>query len=336
MHRYDLLLPIIANDYHNAIAGLIYGCALGDNLGLQTEGKTLDDVKTPITAPSTKSFKGIDAHDWTDDTDQLILLMNAIMQTKGQSIDIKLFINDLIRWKKQGFRELDDTSGKCIEQFTSHVIGMSNYATDPVKTALSAYKSLGGDVSTNGSLMRSGIIACCNDWQTSAIKQSVITHVDCRCLYASWLHVSICRAMLIGFIPDVEILLSNRDLFMKNKTNRDEFVKYNAIYRMQPDELLASLQLSEEPISYVLKTLGVSFYALACIKANRINTHADVKHQLLRIVNLAGDADTNAAVAGQILGAYISYSGLPMDWINMLKHKQWLDRKIIAFVKALE
>jgi ADP-ribosylglycohydrolase len=46
-------------------------------------------------------------------------------------------------------------------------------------------------------------------------------------------------------------------------------------------------------------------------------------------------SDTNAAVAGQIFGTYVTYSNLPMDWISTLKHKQWLDRKIITFVKSL-
>ena len=331
----DLLLPILENDYHAAIAGLIYGCALGDNLGLQAEGKSLADLKTPVTGPPTKDYKGIDKNDWTDDTDQLILLMEAIGEAKGTTVNLKSFIASLIRWKKNGFRELDDACGKCIEPFTSHVIGMTNYTADPIKAALSAYKALGSDICTNGSLMRSGIIACCDDWQSSAIKQSVITHVDCRCLYASWLHIAICRSLLIGFVPNINDLLSNHKQFMKNKTNRVEFDKYMKIYLLPHNQMLSALKLDEEPISYVLKTIGVSFYALSCISNNIIKTHNDIKRELLAIINAAGDADTNAAVAGQILGTYVTYSNLPMDWINTLKHKQWLDRKIITFVKSL-
>jgi hypothetical protein len=333
--QYDILLPHISNKYHSAIAGLIYGCALGDNLGLQLEGKTLDEIKHPITGQPTKDFKGIEKDDWTDDTDQLVLLMESIGETKGQTIQISHFIKSLINWKKNGFRELDDCTGKSIEPFTSHVINMPNYTKDPIQSALSAYKTLGNDVCTNGSLMRVGIVATCKDWQTSAVKQSLITHVDCRCLYASWLHVAICRALLKGFIPDISELLSNRMYFMKNKTNKEEFNKYAEIYLLPRKAMLNKLQLDVSPISYVLKTIGVSFYALACIRDGVVNNCVDVKRELLTIVNYAGDADTNAAVAGQIFGAYVTYSNLPMDWIKTLKHKQWLDRKIIAFLKIL-
>jgi ADP-ribosylglycohydrolase len=97
--QYDLLLPIISNDYYAAIAGLIYGCALGDNLGLQAEGKTLDEVKKmQIVDQPNKDYKGIEKNDWTDDTDQLVLLMEAIGETNGNTINIKTFINSLIKF----------------------------------------------------------------------------------------------------------------------------------------------------------------------------------------------------------------------------------------------
>ncbi len=46
-----------------------------------------------------------------------------------------------------------------------------------------------------------------------------------------------------------------------------------------------------------------------------------------------GDADTNGAVAGALLGCKLGASKIPETWISGLKHKKWLDKKINRSVK---
>ena len=48
------------------------------------------------------------------------------------------------------------------------------------------------------------------------------------------------------------------------------------------------------------------------------------------LVMRGGDADTNAAVAGAVLGCKLGYTRLPSDWLNGLlpKQKSWLNAKI--------
>ena len=41
-----------------------------------------------------------------------------------------------------------------------------------------------------------------------------------------------------------------------------------------------------------------------------------------------GDADTNGAVAGALLGCKLGASALPATWLNELKYKDWLDGHI--------
>jgi hypothetical protein len=45
------------------------------------------------------------------------------------------------------------------------------------------------------------------------------------------------------------------------------------------------------------------------------------------LIMCAGDADTNACVAGALLGAYVGYSALPGHWRDGLRHGAWLTRK---------
>ena len=42
----------------------------------------------------------------------------------------------------------------------------------------------------------------------------------------------------------------------------------------------------------------------------------------------AGDADTNGAVAGALLGCKLGYNRLPDTWLNDLFHKDWLDERL--------
>ena len=46
----------------------------------------------------------------------------------------------------------------------------------------------------------------------------------------------------------------------------------------------------------------------------------------------AGDADTNGAVAGALLGCKLGVDKIPRSWIGKLCHKKWLDDIIKKWV----
>jgi hypothetical protein len=63
-------------------------------------------------------------------------------------------------------------------------------------------------------------------------------------------------------------------------------------------------------------------------------------HELFEslITNLimeGGDADTNGAVAGALLGAWLGYSRFPAHWAEGLAHKEWLAHKTHRLLVAL-
>ena len=41
-----------------------------------------------------------------------------------------------------------------------------------------------------------------------------------------------------------------------------------------------------------------------------------------------GDADSNACVAGAMLGCKLGLEAIPQSWREGLLHKEWLDQKI--------
>ncbi|HET8525956.1 MAG TPA: ADP-ribosylglycohydrolase family protein, partial [Actinomycetota bacterium] len=62
---------------------------------------------------------------------------------------------------------------------------------------------------------------------------------------------------------------------------------------------------------FCLFTAGAAFQALV--------RPGDVETELRRVVALGGDTDTNAAVAGALLGARDGVGGLPSGWLDRLR-----------------
>ena len=53
------------------------------------------------------------------------------------------------------------------------------------------------------------------------------------------------------------------------------------------------------------------------------------------LIMLGGDADTNACFAGALVGAYLGYANLPLNWRNGLRHCSWLMGKAEGLCQML-
>jgi hypothetical protein len=343
----DLFLQLTNSEIIDKIIGIIYGCALGDCAGVQVEGYNLDRIKTYYTdgvidmLGPMQSIRGIESGDWTDDTDQLILLMEVFTENKMQFSE-QLFAKKLLNWKNHGFSELGDLAGMGLGQLTARAMSKDYFAVDPVKASKEAYIELGENRAPNGAVMRCGICAICPDWKTVSLRQAETTHTDTRSIYSSYLITRICRELLQGKISTYAELSDLRSQYLKSDKNLSEYNIYHKIYISSDKEgientLLQDLKLDEDDkMGYTLKTLGCGIYALQYISsAIYSETPLDFKKIILEIINRGGDTDTNAAVAGQVLGAHLGYSKLPKDWIAKLKHKEWLDKKIISLFDTI-
>ena len=107
------------NDSHlDRIFGCAYGQALGDAYGLSTEFETRRQVQANYPDHSkTIPFPGfILTHhsqrwkrgDWTDDTDQWILILETLTEHNG---DERIFAKKLRTWIERGFPEVGDLGG---------------------------------------------------------------------------------------------------------------------------------------------------------------------------------------------------------------------------------
>ena len=56
-----------------------------------------------------------------------------------------------------------------------------------------------------------------------------------------------------------------------------------------------------------------------------LNT-ADYKTLALKAVNLGGDTDTTAAVAGGLAGIFYGAESIPAEWLATLKRRDYLEK----------
>ena len=68
---------------------------------------------------------------------------------------------------------------------------------------------------------------------------------------------------------------------------------------------------------FVLDTLGAALWCFA-----NTDNYADC---VLAAVNLGGDTDTTACVAGALSGAAYGYGAIPAEWIETLRGKDIID-----------
>jgi ADP-ribosylglycohydrolase len=184
------------------IQGVIYGAAIGDALGLSTEFMNKTDVEKYYSNTEIFTYENIhqDYHrktwvkgDWTDDTDQMLVLMKTIMESSGSTIDINKFSTNLINWVNNGIPECGDTKCHGIGNTLSIFWGDKYAKTNPHLAGLRAYiynPYYPISNNSNGAIMRAAIIATFNSASLDIVMQNTIsickvTHPSPLCVYTS-------------------------------------------------------------------------------------------------------------------------------------------------------
>ena len=327
------------------IAGCIYGHALGDAIGLSTEFMPKDmanfyydiergfDMKNYVPDGHRAHFE---SGDWTDDTDQCILILDNLVQHNGQFNPL-VFGQSLRHWVNHGFNELGDNAGCGCGQHTYNVIGHSAFKSKPHVAAADVWEKSGRNSAPNGAVMRTSILGCAQFWNAQkviadATSAAQVTHADPRCV-ASAVAASIAISSILQSDPSstfaerVDAALQAADQAAKPFIDSCPIEQQRDYQRYCNARSFQDLNLSEpKAIGYTFKALGAAILALKEAKADTFE--AIITHLTLE----AGDADTNAAVAGALVGSMVGFRGLPAQWISQLRHTEWLNTKIKSFL----
>ena len=108
---------------------------------------------------------------------------------------------------------------------------------------------------------------------------------------------------------------------MSDKKHKNELRKY-----LRADKLEEMKLDDKQALGYTFKCAGAGFYGL--------RKGTDFRSSITQLIMEGGDADTNGAVFGALLGCKIGFSALPEDLMRF-PHRQWLDEKVDMFLKTI-
>ena len=302
--------------YKHKIRGCIFGVAIGDALGMPSEGLTKDEIISnygkidDFLAPKNHFKNILNAGDYTDDTEQTICLIKSI--TKG-GFDRNLFINELIKWYKSKPVGIGPTSKKAIENLIN-----GNYG--------------GIDSKTCGAAMRVsplGIFYYDNlpELKNTIIEASKITHNN---------NEAIAGALAVGFLVSWCLKSSSntdKSLLESGETFRfchhKDFISRLADFISDVSEEFAERILDIEKIKTVeegYKIFGTGIDAIECVPSAILTFYLtdDFKTGMIKAVNAGGDTDSLGSIYGAIAGTYYGFEDIPERWITGIKNKYYL------------
>lgn len=299
------------------IKGTIYGQAIGDALGLATEGMTDEDMawKYP-NGISHYSDIFQDRHrkrwkigDWTDDTDMMLCIANAVVKDKG--VNLTSIANN--------FKEWANGEPMGIGENTYKVLTIGDYVEHPLEVSKKIWEMSHEKSAANGGLMRTSIVGLFpKAVEECASNICRLTHYDPRCVGSCVIVSELIHSLVYSDKGLSYHQIS--DIGRKYDERIPEFIDLS----LSPDIRALELQ-DEDSVGYTLRTLAAALWAY---------WHARTFEEgLLAVVRAGGDADTNAAVACAILGAKFGYQAIPAEYKEGLIYREQLDDVISGMME---
>ena len=292
--------------------GCLYGQAIGDALGLGTEGMTDEDMawKYPN---GIRHYSQIfqDRHrkrweigDWTDDTDMMLCIADAVIEDKG--VDFYNIARHFKAWANGVPMGIGENTYK--------VLMTGDYVERPFEVSRKVWEMSRYQSAANGGLMRTSVVGLFpKEVKTCAENICRLTHYDPRCVGSCVIVAELIHALVYGLEPPTMPMMLNMALSYDAEI-------CNYIERARREQNVVNL-MNDDHMGYTLVTLSVALWAY---------WHANsFEEGLLAVVNAGGDADTNAAVACAILGAKFGCQSIPQEYIEGLLYREQLESTVL-------
>lgn len=307
-------------DLKDRIAGLLYGYAIGDALGIGTElmPKWIVEKKYPMGLTDYSQIVR-DAHrsqwqrgEWSNDTNYVLLLVDSLCDCEG--VDHLDYAKKLSNFLK--------TSP---DDFSTHLrwlLSQPDYAEKPFEVARRVWRVMKDEESPSDSLGRALVMGVWNEnVRQNTIENCRLTHPKPRCETSA-----VVIALMVNSILWKGKEISYKTLHNAVKKRNMETLDY---IKTAHDGTLEDFDLSDPKTSwFVRKTMGAALWALwHCSSPNE---------GLIKIVNEGGDADTNAALALGLLGLKYGINSIDRKYIDQLVNAERIEaavEKLTALLK---
>jgi ADP-ribosyl-[dinitrogen reductase] hydrolase len=273
--------------------GCLVGLAVGDAVGT-----TLEFRKRGTFEPITDMVGGgpfdLLPGQWTDDTSMALCLAHSLIHKNG--FDPVDQMNRYCNWYQYGYMS---STGECFDIGTTVATALNSY----LKTGNHFSGSIDERSSGNGSLMRLAPIAIFyHDKPDELIRyageSSRTTHGSAECIDSCKYFAS---------------------LLVKAMSARNKEELASTVYHPttpKVNEIASGLYLSKgyEQLTgsgYVIESLESALWCFHNAKT--------FEEAILLAANIGNDADTTAAICGQIAGAFYGCTNIPEQWIGLVQ-----------------
>jgi ADP-ribosyl-[dinitrogen reductase] hydrolase len=281
--------------------GCLLGLACGDAVGTSVEFSPRGSF-APVTDMTGGGPFGLAAGEWTDDTSMALCLATSLVYKNG--FDATDQMNRYCNWRSTGYMS---SNGRCFD------IGLT------VATALKRYQVTGdpfaGDTDPhtagNGALMRLAPVPmfyACNAAATwhDAGESTRTTHGAMEAIECSRLFAMLLRNALMGTPKKGLLHFEAPEPFSG---------KVAAIAR---GEFLGKTGQQIRGSGYCVASLESALWAFFSTDS--------LEEAILAATNLGDDADTTAAICGQLAGAFYGEQAIPGEWLQKLVMREEIAR----------
>ena len=290
-----------AESVRDRAIGAFLGLAVGDAVGTTLEFKPRDKQERVKDMVGGGPF-GLRPGEWTDDTTMALALAESLAECGA--LDCRDLMDRFVRWWKRG--EYSCT-GSCFDIGITTSAALQRY----VRTGDPMAGSTDPRSAGNGSLMRLSPVAL-RFWDDRAQLDSAAAEQS-RTTHGAVEAVDACRAFA-ELLAEAIAGKARADVLAPGRFDGAPEVSrvLGGSWRGKArDEISSS--------GYVIHTLEAALWSVA--------RTSDFRGAVLLAANLADDADTVAAVTGQLAGALYGLNGIPGEWLERVA---WKDRLLDA------
>ena len=310
--------------------GALLGLAVGDALGTTYEFDAIEqrDLPTLATGPANDVVGGgpfdLVAGQVTDDTQLAVCLARSIAERGG--VQIADLAKRYVAWSEHAF-DIGNQTRAAIDRLEAGELASS--------AGLDVWRASERRPAGNGSLMRTAPIgvafALRSDGLASAlidgaIADSLITHADPRCALACAAFDAAIAAAIVGPLDGAAMGSTARAALRTGTRRLRAAWAGNALDLEHLEQAALDLEtdldaaLTDQPGLYgntlhLHRTAGFVRVAFRLAFWHAVHTRS-WRDALVDVASRGGDADTNAAIAGALLGARDGASAIPGAWIE--------------------
>jgi ADP-ribosylglycohydrolase len=304
--------------------GCMLGAAIGDALGKQNEGRRRKDIlsrgyvtdygKARHGCPGEKLRAG----QYTDDTEQMIVLAQSIIDCDG--FDAGDFACEIANW---GAEAMNDPVRKSL-------IGPSSALAITRLNSGISWKESGSGIPSCGSAMRAAPVGLfyknMDEVEANAALSSMPTHSSKGAIAGAVAVATGVRCALdgmdcLGIIKETSLRASNHDTGLGKKIE----LSYK-LRNEDPQEVFTRFGTSYS----VYETVPCAFYCFS-------RHFEEPERAITEAVNAGGDTDSIACITGALCGALHGVGSLPEKWIKGLENMERIEQlAYVIFEKAVK